>query len=93
MSVKVEMIKRGDVLPNGALVLQVGIDTTQEVFGDMRPQGVVLAMVGGGSWAHEFVTWDYVIDERGVVTVSGHYFDSVVNAVDDFRQRRALQGA
>lgn len=82
----------GVVLPNGWTVVDVWHDTSQERFGDMRPQGIVLAM----NAAHEydpFATWQFFSDERGILTVSGYYFHSIYPASRDFGRRIGTQEA
>lgn len=60
----------GSKLDNGALVLAVRPEADE----DGRPRGYVLAMANHNLPAFaEYVTWAYVIDERGDVTVAGHY--------------------
>ena len=80
----------GDTLPNGATVVAVWYDRSQEKFGDHRPQGVVLA------WRiHEYVTWLFCHDERGTVTGSGRYFfdtPAFMSAAKDFARRVANYG-
>lgn len=62
----------GSVLQNGALVLAV----REEADEDGRAQGYLLALTHQDTPTFaEYVTWAYVIDERGDVTVSGHYFN------------------
>jgi hypothetical protein len=80
----------GDTLPNGATVVAIWYDRSQEKFGDHRPQGVVLAWRG-----HEYATWLFMHDERGTLTVSGRYFYSgaaFMSAAKDFARRIAREG-
>lgn len=92
MSTKIEVrtLSTGDVLPNGWVVVDAWFDRSQEKFGDLRPQGFVLAMREGEDLTARFdpfATWEFVIDDRGTVTVSGHYFSHIVEAAKDFARR------
>lgn len=83
-------IATGDVLGNGWVVVDMWFDRSQEKFGDMRPQGFVLAMSHGSKitgYDDRYATWSFVRDERGIVTIAGNYFNSVYSAARDFGRR------
>lgn len=84
------ILKAGSTLDNGWLVIDVWFDRSQERFGDRRPQGFVLALDEGQSLVDRrdhLATWSFVIDERGIVTTSGHYFSHIFPAAKDFARR------
>jgi hypothetical protein len=78
-------VRTGVVLPNGWTVVDTYEDWSQAQFGDEREQGIVLAMMPGEY--DKFATWSYVVDDRGIVTVSGHYFSHIFPAARDFGRR------
>ena len=85
-------VRTGSVLPNSWIVVDVFYDRSQERFGDMREQGVVLAMDARGIGFDRFVTWTYVVGEEGdAFTFSGRYFQDVWPAVKDFVRRTRIE--
>jgi hypothetical protein len=64
----------GDYLPNGAVVVHAT---------ERDGEGVVLA---GARFPHPWVTWSYRAGDP-VTTVSGHYFDNLLEATKDYRAR------
>lgn len=84
----------GSVLPNGATVIDVWNDTSQMKFGDMRPQGVVLATIvnTGLPRGAEFVTWNWYVERDQCITVSGTYRDNIFPAAKDFARRIGTRG-
>jgi hypothetical protein len=77
----------GETLPNGAMLLDYELtrsDITSD--GEIR-YGKCLALMP--SSPDKYVTWTMVLPtEGGVLTVSGHYFDQLRHALDDFENRR-----
>jgi hypothetical protein len=73
----------GDVLPNGATVLD-SVITQMEAYGEgTYRHGYVLALRG-----REFVTWRLGMYPSGATeTMSGHYFGALLPAVKDFAER------
>ena len=87
-------VRTGSVLPNSWIVVDVFYDRSQERFGDMREQGVVLAMSAARvPHSHDrFVRWTYVVGEEGdAFTFSGRYFQDVWPAVKDFVRRSRIE--
>lgn len=87
VSTSAEPVRVGESLPNGATVLAVHYDREQEMLGDLRPQGVVLAWNG-----HEYVTWWFIENERGVSTSTGRYTFNFWHAARDFVRRAGQVG-
>lgn len=84
-TVTARAVSTGVVLPNGWTVVDTYEDWSQVQFGDEREQGIVLAMLPGEY--DKFATWSYVVDERGIVTLSGNYFSRIFPAARDFGRR------
>ena len=81
----------GDRLPIGAVVIDRTWTRVEERNGEwgcgVAHEAIVLALIPFRD-SHEYVTWLYCLDpERGEVTVSGHYFDRIHDAVLDFNTR------
>lgn len=77
--------KFGERLANNAVVISY---THQWGGGEgMLPYGVVLAYTGGGY--HPYVTWRIALDSRDNLWYadSGHYFDNIVEAAADYKER------
>lgn len=72
-------------LPNGATTIDYAWD--ERYFdGSVLPGGYVLAMIAGSP--DPYVTWMFSVHEDGnVVCSSGHYFDRLQPALDDFHRR------
>lgn len=97
-TVTMPQVRRGVVLDNGWTVVDVWFDHSQEKFGDMRDQGVVLATRADGDTFEPFATWHFVQtwDERRLGwrtdTFTGHYFSGVFPAAKDFARRIGMKG-
>ena len=87
MSNLATVVSVGDVLPNGATVLDVVCDELAS-FDDEGTYryGYVLAMRG-----RKFVTWRLGVRPSGeLVTLAGHYYPTITQAVADFSARSAV---
>lgn len=97
-TVTMPQVRRGVTLDNGWTVVDVWFDRSQEKFGDLREQGVVLATRPDGDTFEPFATWSFVCNwyERQsqwrVDTFTGHYFSSVFPAAKDFARRIGMKG-
>ena len=83
--IAVEFIRIGHKLENGATVVDFTWD--QRSFdGSVHPGGYVLAIL---PWSPDkYVTWGFAVQEDGrVACFSGHYFDRLQAALDDFNRR------
>jgi hypothetical protein len=78
----------GERLPNGALLVDRTWTRTEDwADGLVYHEAVVLCVLNHGQ-RREFATWIYCLDPRqGEVTISGHYFDSIEQAVADYVKR------
>ena len=69
----------GTVLPNGAVVIAASLRNAHE--------WIILAMRPGLRSGEAYVTWKCSRPGNGSDTVHGHYFDSIVDAANDFASR------
>lgn len=76
-------IKRGDVLANGAIVLDYAPSLDPKM-------GKVIAMAHGQSPLHPYVIWSYnTMDSGEVYCVGGKYFDDLRSALHLWHARYA----
>lgn len=82
----------GERLPNGAVLVDRAWTRTEDWANDRTyHEAIVLAVLNHGS-RHEFVTWLYCLNpDDGEVTINGRYFDGLLHAVVDFKQRVKAQ--
>lgn len=71
------MLKIGDKLPNGAVVLDIGEQDGHTIILCLRLRGVEYKL-------HPFVTWGY---EPQGGTYWGHYAQTLSEAIVDFNER------
>lgn len=81
------VLEVGDFLPNGAIV----IDTHTREEWNRQPDGrntwsVCLCLWTDSKW-HPYVTWDVFSTSNGFSAESGHYYNTLEEAVEDFNTR------
>lgn len=78
----------GQVLPNGARVIAASQRAAD--------RGILLALVEGGQWGHEYVVWSYAVADDahpyrdGILTYGGHYFGNVFTAAKVYARKCGL---
>jgi hypothetical protein len=76
----------GMTLPNGATVIDYDIEVIRTGGGVM--QGTVLALDHASP--DPYITWTFLEEDGIIITINGHYFDVIEEAVADYRNRRGL---
>jgi hypothetical protein len=77
----------GDRLPNGATLLDYSISVIDDTEEGVYRYGKCLALMPTSG--DKYVTWRLAVKPDGTaVTQSGHYFDRLLPALEDFECRR-----
>jgi len=80
-----DAVRVGHKIDNGATVVDYAWDE-RSFDGSVHPGGHMLAIL---PWSPDkYVTWGFAVQEDGrVMCFSGHYFDRLQPALDDFNRR------